>query len=310
MSTNPLAVRLATTLLPRLMPAVEPKPTPGWILGAGEDPHTWLGWLRRRLLFSFKHTADFRWIDDLRITAYPYNEITRSILMTGLYDPTELHFLRRHLGPGMVFLDGGANLGIYSLVASRCVGPAGRVIGFEPSTREFDRANHHVRINRLENTEIIHAGLSDQPGQVGLKVADDKHAGHNTLGAFVYDATQLDAIEQVRLVTIDQVVEERGLQRVDLIKLDLEGAETAAIRGATRTIGRFQPKLLVEFSETSLHAQGSSCVELWRTITDLGYALGSIDNAEGSFTPLDQPHFPNASTNLIARPREAARRAA
>ncbi|QDU70791.1 FkbM family methyltransferase [Mucisphaera calidilacus] len=310
MSAHPLAVRLSRLLLPRLRPRIEPRPVPGWVLGSGEQGGGWQGWLRRRLLRSFKRPVDVTWIDGLRLTAYPYNEVTRSILMTGLYDPTELSWLRRTLTPGMTFIDGGANLGLYSLIASRCVGDDGRVLAFEPSGREYDRACHHVALNQLENVTVLRAALADRPGRIGIKIADEKHAGHNTLGGFVYHATQLDRVEQVEATTLDDAVREHNLTRVDVVKLDLEGSEHAALQGAAQTLERYRPVLLMEFSDPSLRAQGSSAEALRACVESFGYRLGRIENDDADFEPLPDTSSLEASVNVVAMPREAARRAA
>ncbi|MEQ9454784.1 MAG: FkbM family methyltransferase [Phycisphaeraceae bacterium] len=310
MATNPLAVRLSRWLLPRMAPVVVPHPIPGWYLGFGECRRDLRHRARKLLLRSFKTSARLHWIDDLELIAYPYNEVTRSLMMTGLYDPTELSYLQQTLQPGMTFIDAGANLGLYSLVASRRVGPEGRVIAIEPSCREHDRLLRHIDINHANNIEALKLAVADDIDTIGLKVADDKHAGHNTLGSFAYEATRLDRVECVRTTTIDQIVSQRSLSRVDLIKLDIEGAELAAIRGASETLQRFQPELLVEFNEKSLNAQGATAADLWSQIESHGYEIGSIDNTRGAFTPTTLDNRPGISLNLIARHKQQVNRLA
>ncbi|WP_428388983.1 FkbM family methyltransferase [Mucisphaera sp.] len=305
-----LRVRLSRWLLPKLSPVRVPRPVPGWYLGFGECRRDAVHRVRRGLLRSFKQTARLTWIDGLQVVAYPYNEVTRSLMMTGLYDPTELFYLRRTLKPGMTFIDAGANLGLYSLVASRCVGASGRVVALEPSGREFDRLCRHVEINGLENVEPLRLAVSDSEDRIGLKVADEKHAGHNTLGGFAYEATQLDRVESVGSTTIDGLVTGLGLSRVDLIKLDIEGAELAALRGAVMTLKRFRPAILLEFAEKSLEAQGASSAAVWDLLAAHGYAMASIDNVRGEPMVVKRRDRYDVSVNLLARPRELAVRCA
>jgi len=144
--------------------------------------------------------------------------------------------LKRSLGAGDIFVDAGANIGVYSVMASRLVGSGGSVIAVEmmPDTAAILRG--HVRINRARNVTIHQVALSDKPGmEIAASVAPGKfgqasiscersHAGHKKVS--------------VTTATLDQILQDVG--KIKLMKMDLEGAEERALAGAVASISKIQ----------------------------------------------------------------------
>src|SRR5262249_42023235 len=151
--------------------------------------------------------------------------------------------------------DAGANDGLYTLFASRKVGEEGVVLSIEPSARELERLYRHVERNRARNVRVVAGALGEQGGRASLRVADDGHAGQNTLGVFGHGGTRLAGESEVAVERLDDLVARQGLHRVDVIKLDVEGAEMAALAGAGRTLAGSKPLLLVEVFDDALRAQ-------------------------------------------------------
>src|SRR6202043_1834033 len=127
-----------------------------------------------------------------------------------------------------------------TLFAARKIGERGMVLAIEPSTRECGRLLKNVGINSLSNVRLLQNAVSDSRSDADLLVAEDERSGHNTLGAFAYD-TPLATKETVRTERLDDIVLREGLSRVDIVKLDVEGAELLALKGAVRIIERFRP---------------------------------------------------------------------
>jgi FkbM family methyltransferase len=269
---------------------------PGWTLGAGERGV--LPKLRRKLWRRLSDPIVVPWVEGLSLTIVPGNETCRSLYITGRYEPNEFSILAAVLKPGMVFVDVGANLGLYSLFASRRVGSEGKVIAVEPSSREFEQLSSNVELNRLSNVRAIRAAVSDHKGEIELLVAVPQHAGHNTTGGFAYE-TALDHCERVCAITIDQLIEGEKLSRVDVIKMDIEGGELAAICGARETLARFRPLLLVEVADRSLRHQGASSAQLLDLITSYGYRLFAFSPSTGWPVPAERKAYYD-SENLLA----------
>jgi FkbM family methyltransferase len=275
---------------------------PGWVLGSGQRADN-ASRVRRELWPLLRRPFAVPWLDNSKLFLYPGNETSRSVFVTGRYEPNEFCLLQRILKPGMTFIDAGANMGLYSVFAARRVGPRGKVLALEPSAREFEILQKNVKLNLLTNVITIRKALADRASDVDLSVAPLGKSGHNTLGAFGYD-TALDHRERVQADRLDDVVYSEGLTRVDVIKMDIEGAEMAALRGAEETLRQFKPVLLIELSDRSLQHQGTGSGEVLGWLEHLGYRMFSFDPATGSPVALKpRPHFD--SENIVAAAGDA-----
>jgi FkbM family methyltransferase len=273
------------------------QPYPGWVLGSGQSASSQTRF-RRALWRLFRKPLIVPWLDDLRLTLYPDNETSRSIFVTGLYEPNEFFLLSKILKPGMTFVDVGANMGLYTLYAALKVGDRGRVLAIEPSRREVEALKENLEINTLDNVRIWRMAVSDQPSEVELLVAAEKYSGHNTLGAFGYD-TPLDHTERIDAQSLDALVLAEALPQVHFIKMDIEGSELKALRGAALTLQRDHPVLLLELSDRALQHQNASSADVLALLAQYGYALYGFDVQTGLPTPLERKgHFD--SENIIA----------
>lgn len=241
------------------------------------------------------------WFEGLRLTVHLGNDLSRQIFVGGCIDPNEFAFLHKMLEPGITFLDAGANEGVYTVFAAQCVGHRGAVWAFEPSEREFKRLQQNVKLNRLKNVHPFPLALAEHEGQAELAVADAEHSGQNTLGKFAHDGVRVLRKEPVSVQVLDQVVEENGITRLDVMKLDVEGAEHRLLDGARRTLLRFRPVILFEASDTALRHQGSSREALCAALSAQDCNLYVFDDSTGLPAPAMSGQF---SDNMIAVPLE------
>jgi len=249
------------------------KPHPSWHMGI-EGPAFHFLFMHRRILWELLKTpCVIKWFDGLRIYVYPGNEISAAVFLTGLYEPNEFFWLDKALEPGDTFIDIGANMGLYSLFAARKVGPSGLVVAIEPSSRDFERLRSHVELNGLTNVYLLQIAASNHKGEARLLVACDKRAGHNTLGYFGYHRVFPKTIEIVRLERVDEIVQLMGLQKVDFLKLDVEGAEFHVLEGAQDTLRIFRPTILLELSDRTLRHQGCHSGQIWDLLVQEGYHI-------------------------------------
>ncbi len=272
----------------------EPRPrTPGAIARLVY----WRFWRRRRK----EHPLSVPFYGGTTVELNIGNDVSRCLYVSGCFEPNELAFLARILRPGMVFVDAGANEGLFTVLAGRAVGAGGVVIAVEPSPRERARLERNVARNRLTHVRVRHEALLDVPGTAVLRVADLEHAGQNTLGNFVYDVVREDASISVDCVTLDQLVEEEGVDRVDVLKIDVEGAEMKVLVGADRLLSRLRPVVLLELQEDSLRQQGASVAELTARLASFGYEICPFAAATG--LPAPATNGPTG-LNVVAIPKE------
>ncbi len=165
--------------------------------------------------------------------------------VNGTYEEAELDLFRDCLRAGDVVLDVGAHLGLYTLEASRGVSATGRVIAFEPSTTNFDLLEHNVRANLCTNVVTVRAAVADTDGEVSLRLSDTNSGDHQI-------STELppgSRGERIRSVSIDSYCEGEAIAKVDVVKMDIQGGEPAALAGARRTFEASDDLIL--FTEVS-----------------------------------------------------------
>jgi FkbM family methyltransferase len=288
---------LSSWLGPRLSAKPVLEPFPGWLLGSGQRADAGSR-IRREIWPLLLRPFAVPWLENAQLILYPGNETSRSVFVTGRYEPNEFCLLQRILKPGMTFVDAGANMGLYSVFAGRRVGPRGVVLAIEPSAREFDILQQNAKLNGLTRIRTIRVALSDSASELELSVAPLGKSGHNTLGAFGYD-TPLDHRERVQSVKLDDLIHNEGLARMDVIKMDIEGAELAALRGAAETLRQFKPILLIEVSDRALQHQEATSADVLALLEQHGYRIYCFDPATGLPVPLKpRTHFD--SENVVA----------
>ena len=240
------------------------------------------------------------WYGGTRLRLFLGNDISGQIYIAGCIEPNEFAFLDRILQPGMTFLDVGANDGIYAVFAASRVGPDGTVWAFEPSSREVARLRFNLDLNHL-SVRVFPIALADVSGQANLTVGGYEHEAHNTLGAFAYQGIEAKGTETVVLRRLDAVLQDDPLARIDVMKLDVEGAELRVLRGAISTIEHYRPYILFEVSEKSLRHQNSSREELLAFLQSQRYRLYSFDLLTGLPATVSPGVY---SDNMIAVPAE------
>jgi FkbM family methyltransferase len=220
------------------------------------------------------------------------------------FEKKELHFVETLLRPGMTVLDVGAHHGLYTLLASKCVGRKGRVISFEASPRECRRLQKHVSLNRCTNVLIEPCAIGSEHGSADFFVVDGACDWGNSLRApAVSEPTHKLGVE-VR--SIDDVLLELGIFKVDFIKLDIEGAELSALQGAVRLLRRpSRPAILAEVQDLRTQSwgyQSRSIVEFLASMDYRWFALAPDSSLQPVSNDLD-----SFDENMVALPCERAR---
>lgn len=278
---------------------------PGWVLKPPISPPLYKRVLWR--LFSAHPKAKPLLVQlhkGLQIFLYPKVLNSAVPFYYGTHDPNELVLLERVVKSGQVFVDVGANMGLYSLFASRLVGETGTVLAVEPSAREYQRLLDHIALNRAHNIRARRVALAEREGTTHLLVATEEDSGLNSLGPFGLEGTHLERVEEVPTKRLDTLVAEEGLPRVDVIKIDVEGAEMRVLQGAQHTLQTFRPLLIVELSDRTLRMQGATSSQVRSFLRDAGYRLYRFDENSGLPTLWEEwPGFVWGE-NILAIPEE------
>jgi FkbM family methyltransferase len=193
----------------------------------------------------------------------------------GSYEYDKAQRFAESLHTGNIVYDVGAHAGFYTLLASHIVGPAGRVFAFEPLPRNVRYLKRHVELNRAKNAIIIEAAVTDASGTCSFLELPASLEGH----------ISSEGRLSVRSVSLDDLFTSGSIPAPDVIKIDVEGAETMVLAGASALLERHHPLLFL-----AVHGDYAR-VECCTYLRSMGYTLGSLDGLD-----LDQ------TSELLARP--------
>ncbi|HTZ87178.1 MAG TPA: FkbM family methyltransferase [Solirubrobacteraceae bacterium] len=212
--------------------------------------------------------------------------------LTGDAEPEVQEALAALIEPGQTVYDVGANIGFFTMLCSRLVGPQGRVYAFEPIPQNLATLRHNVALNDLANVTIVEQALSSSTGTAEMFISPwSAFHSLNVEGASKQDNHGPEAGQiTVQTVTLDEFLKGEGVRAPDLLKIDVEGAELIVLEGAGETLRSRKPLLLCELHDT--HAAYGEFID------SIGYDLRVI---EGESTELaDAPR----NVHTIAWPRE------
>jgi FkbM family methyltransferase len=226
--------------------------------------------------------------------------IQRSIYL-GTFEPRESAQVRQYLKPGMTFVDVGANVGYYTLLAASLVGNCGRVLAFEPSPYAFERLVDAITRNNLSQVCAIQSGLSDGSGERRLFLPSEL-GNHSPSMVPNGGGRPIN----VSVQQLDDWLAEHDVDCVDLMKIDVEGFEPNVIKGAAKCIQQGKVRaILCEFNKYWLETNGSSSSLLYDLLTSFGFisSQGEPDFEPGVqnllFTFREQPESTRSSSNQI-----------
>ncbi len=254
-------------------------------------PRKW--WLHDRLQRMSRITVDqdievVR--DGLRWLLNPSDFEHAGLFWLGSKDPWDLYHLRRLAGPGCVFFDIGANFGYYSLALAAALDRQCRVYAFEPNPKTYARLLCHIEWNGLKDVILpFPLGLSDREGTASLIERSD-NSGASRIG------DDLPGIA-VELTTLDAFCAGQGIERLDAIKIDVEGLEPRVLAGGRTTLSRFKPAIIIEFWTTGLERAHSSVDEVAEILDGLGYKL--FKPMRDRLVPISEPPQTTVPENVF-----------
>ena len=214
----------------------------------------------------------------------------------GVWAAAETELCKREIKPGMHVLDVGANIGYFTLLFARLVGPTGHVHAFEPEPRNFELLQRNIARNGYTNVTAVPKAVSRTSGSQRLYKSPDNLGDHR----LAHGTAGRDSID-VSVVALDELLP--GDARVDFIKLDIQGAECAAVQGARQLIARSTPLCLItEFWPAGMRAFGDDPEQYLQELSALGFGIAII--APGSRPELISLDGAAALHELVQRNRE------
>lgn len=213
------------------------------------------------------------------------DRIMREVCLTGRYEPQETALLQKLLEPGMVFVDVGANWGYFTLAAAHLVGRTGRVISVEADPRACRTLRGNVARNSLDFVRVFEMAASDGAGVVRMQEYDSAADDSGNFGLARTTTTVENGQRfDVTCHPLDDVLDEAQVKHVDLLKMDIEGAEGRALEGLSRSLAaRRIARILLEVHPRHLLDQGTSAARVISRLRGYGYRGWKIDHSAASY---------------------------
>jgi FkbM family methyltransferase len=233
--------------------------------------HDHVGWRPHRSIVRTKFGAKM----DVTLP----DTVAGTIYATRAWEPCITEYISRGLKPGDTFVDVGANIGYYSLLASKIVGPTGSVVAIEASPMIFGRLRRNLEINDSSNVRAINVAASDRKGTLTTYLADAINLGHSTTVAELAAREGQQQEAQVPADTIEHLVG-RSLFTARFIKIDVEGAELSVLTPLFPSLGKFSERTewLLELSPGFSAGGQSDVTRIFDTFRAAGYRAYRIPN--------------------------------
>lgn len=215
--------------------------------------------------------------------------IQQYIYFFGLWEPELTAWIASRLSTGDAFVDIGANIGYYTLLASALVGDAGAAVAIEASPAIFRQLQENIARNGARNVRSINVAVSDRKGTVQLFRGPDHNAGETSM--FAADGFTPDgAVESARL---EEILDRKELASARLIKIDIEGAERFVVPsiGSLLSSCRDDLELVVEFHPQYLTERGSGADDLVRLMNASGFHAYRLENSYWPFNGVEPPGY-------------------
>jgi len=215
--------------------------------------------------------------------------VAREILGWDVWEKPNTDLILGSLHEGAVMFDVGAHIGYYSVLGSLAVGPSGKIVSVEPNPDTLRRLRKDLELSHTSNVVVEDVACTDKETTLTFYQASIRNTGASSISEA--NAANADHGAKVQSVTVrgrtlDSMVQELGLQRVDFVKIDVEGAEVQVLRGMKDTLARFHPHMLIEMKPSQLESMGTSIGELRTVLRDSGYVLGRMPtDDDGEWVP-------------------------
>jgi FkbM family methyltransferase len=246
----------------------------------------------------------FGWRSEPRIADTPFgfklrielpDHIQKVIWLTGRWEPVITEFFRRTLAPGDTFIDVGANIGYYSLLASRIVGDSGHVYSIEASPTIFGSLAHNIALNQAANVVAVQEAAADSEGEKEFWLSWEHNRGKSTTVEVLGRASGMSSEGRVHCGTLSSIVPSERLLSARLIKIDVEGAEHSVLRPLFDLLPHFSRRTVwaVELSPQYCPAGQADVDRIFEAFCACGYRAATIKNEY-------------ALDNYLARPRSVS----
>ncbi|HEY9696862.1 MAG TPA: FkbM family methyltransferase [Trichocoleus sp.] len=251
---------------------------------------------------TLEHNSPFTYVpfNNLQLAVEPSFQsiVTIVLLANGDWFEAEMEFWREQLKPGMTVIDVGANVGVYTFSAAQAVGELGRVIAIEPFSYCVQCLEETKRINQLNQVTICAGAASDRVSKARLSL----HSASELNEVITEETPQSGDFEEIDCFSLDSLIDQENLQRVDWLKIDAEGHEMKVLAGSDRLLRQFQPGILYE----NVAASSGDNTPVAEYLMSIGYRLFRYQPYLQTLIPIHAIEELQGSLNIVALPAKNA----
>ncbi len=244
---------------------------------------------------SFKARTVF----DMCVSGNTLDQIQRRIYYFGAWEPNLTRFLQRRLSHGDIFVDVGANIGYFSLLAAKLVGPSGKVIAVEASPFIFEKLKGNIEQNGVKNVLALNLAVSDSSGVAKVYAAPQGNIGETT----ILESKGYELESEIPCARLDEVLSSEDLRRIKVIKIDVEGAEWAVVAGMPQVLASSPDSLefVIEINPKHLATLGRSARDILQTFETAGFHAYELlnDYSDAGYLPPRVEKRPTKLTKSI-----------
>lgn len=232
-----------------------------------------------------------------RLYLRPVELLQAHLYLFGTYELPTTNFVRRFLKVGDVVLDVGANIGYMSLFFGQCVGTNGKIYAFEPEHQNHQALLANIALNNAHNIIAQRQAATDVEKALKLYLAQDNFGAHSTV---FNDETLTEAYEEIQGIPLDTFIQKNQLDKIALVKIDVEGAEYEVLQGMKQILKQQRPILIIELNDALQRKRGLSFASISEELT-IEYDYQAFSTTEAGYLIEPQKH---AFENSIFIPTE------
>ena len=210
-----------------------------------------------------------------KIKLYP-NSYLSYLILKGDFENNELNLIRKFIQPSDVFLDIGANIGLFSILAEekKC-----STWAIEPTPDTYQRLRENLALNKLKSAQIFNYALSDKNGEAILNISENGMDAWNNISEMEQSEIGFKKVT-IKTVTLDYFITEQKIptEKPVFIKMDVEGWELNVLKGGEKYLTKHSPVLLIEFNDENFSKNNYSGTELISYMNSLGYIFFEFSN--------------------------------
>lgn len=211
-----------------------------------------------------------------KLLCRPSDVIQFKLLYFGVWEPNLTAFLQHRLRPGDGFVDAGSNIGYYSLLASKCVGPKGHIVAIEASPKIFSALQKNLNANHCQNVRAVNVAISNRKGTLRLFSGSSDNIGRTSVMA----SRGLAFETEVPADRLEAVLLPEEIKTARLIKIDVEGAEALVLETILENLERYRRdvEIVVEINPPEVLEHGTTAEKIISQFADAGFHAYHLPN--------------------------------